>query len=366
MISVLFESHHLYYLSHFDHIIDELRKHGGYEISASIPKTVDIWEQEHFANAISKLDIEFVTADDERSRIETLRDRDYDVVIVGNVGKLERIVTQNSLAVMVYHGIGLKQSYYRDISPRIDVRAIESEPRLRQLEADGAANLVLTGFTKLDPLMKKSETSKKDILKKCDLSASQPTILYAPSFYPSSLEKLLPELPAMSNKVNFIIKLHDFSWHQNRYEYQSREAEQIAYGSENTYLVPPEEYNILPYYMVADILISDVSSTLFEYLALNRPIVQTEFYSLRLKHRVFRRRFARRLDHVRANEIDFTLRLTRPADLHRCLEDALQNPQKLSKKRTQAARHFLYRLDGRASERLIEAIESKLKLQGKL
>ena len=50
-------------------------------------------------------------------------------MIVGNVGQLTKIVSESTIAVMVYHGIGLKQSYYNDIDSRIDIRAVESESR---------------------------------------------------------------------------------------------------------------------------------------------------------------------------------------------------------------------------------------------
>ena len=53
---------------------------------------------------------------------------------------------------MVYHGIGLKQSYYKDTSSRINIRAVESAARFDELKNDGHQNLLLTGYTKLDRL----------------------------------------------------------------------------------------------------------------------------------------------------------------------------------------------------------------------
>jgi len=55
---------------------------------------------------------------------------------------------------MVYHGIGLKKSYYNDIDSRIDLRSVESKTRMLELKEHGHQNLVLTGFTKCDPLVK--------------------------------------------------------------------------------------------------------------------------------------------------------------------------------------------------------------------
>ena len=53
---------------------------------------------------------------------------------------------------MVYHGIGLKQSYYKDTSSRINIRVVESVARFDELKNYGHRNLLLTGYTKLDRL----------------------------------------------------------------------------------------------------------------------------------------------------------------------------------------------------------------------
>ena len=70
----------------------------------------------------------------------------------------------------------------------------------------------------------------------------------------------------------------------------------VKYENKNIFLVPNEQFDIIPYYRIADLLVSDISSTMFEYLPLNRPIIQAECYTLRLKHRIFPHRFWKRLD----------------------------------------------------------------------
>ena len=62
------------------------------------------------------------------------------------------MVNENTIVVMVYHGIGLKNSYYTDVNNRINLRAIESLDRFNELKNQGYKNLILTGFTKLDRL----------------------------------------------------------------------------------------------------------------------------------------------------------------------------------------------------------------------
>lgn len=365
MITVLFETHHLYYLPQFQPVIEELKKRAGYAIALSIPKTADPWEQALLEEAASEQAVEFVSAETEEARIALLRRRAFDVVVVGNVGRLEQIATDRAVTVMIYHGIGLKWSYYRDISSRVDIRAVESEPRYEELKQQGQNNLALVGFTKLDPLPRMVERDGAPFLERWGLDPSKKTVLYAPTFYPSSLERLLPYLPGLSRDTNVMIKLHNFSWFKPRYHHQTRKAGQVARRHARICLLPREEYNILPFYVASDLLISDISSTLFEYLALNRPIIQTHFFSLRLKHRLFPSRLARKMDSTRARTVDFTHPLTRPDDVADLTAEVLSYPRRLEERRKAAQKRYLYRIDGRASLRLVDAIESRLRETGR-
>jgi len=364
MTTVLFESHHLYYLPHFEPIIAELQRRGSYEIAASIPLTVALSERRLFAESMERQGVELITAQDEETRVATLRQREFDVIIVGNVGRLEEIASEHSIAVMVYHGIGLKQSYYTDMSSRVDLRAVESESRLKELEAKGEMNLVLAGLTKLDALADVHGTDRDSLYQQWNIDPELPTVLYAPTFYPSSLEKLLPELPALAEKTNVLIKLHNFSWHQNRYRHQSRMASEIAEGRKRLVLLPPEEFDIIKFFPAADILLSDYSSVLFEFLVVNHPIIQTHFYTPKPRHRIFPWRLSRRLDRTRAGEINFSLSLNRPGDLVPTVNRVLENSDEMANEREAAAERYLYKVDGLASSRLVDEIESELQNRG--
>lgn len=358
MKSILFETHHLYYLPNFLPIIHELRRRGGYSLLASIPRTINEKERNQLKEAVEIEKLEFIDAETESERQATLRQRQFDIVIVGIPGMLERVVSPETVAVMVYHGIGLKESYYRDASPRINIRAVESQPRFEELRRRGESNLILTGYTKIDPLSEIKPGQRETHLQALGLPKSRPTVLYAPTFYPSSVEKMLSHLPRLAESVNVIIKLHGFSWSQRRYRHQSEAAQEVM--GDGVFLIPREDYNIVPLYALADLLISDISSTLFEYLALNRPILQTTFTSPRLKHRIFKSRLRRRLDLGRSEEIDFSHRLNRPEDVSTVVHEILENCDEMSPQRHAASERFLFRTDGKASARLVDAIEKKL------
>lgn len=360
MKSVLFECHHLYYLPQFLPIMEEMQKRGSFTLAASISKSVGAGEQELFQTEINRLGIKFITGEIERERIDTLKKGDYDVILVGNVGRLNEIVADKTIAVLVYHGIGLKNTYYWDTNDRIDLRSVESQDRFHELEAAGETNPVLSGFTKLDSLLNGAYSDLSRQWEISSLNPNQKTVLYAPSFYPSSQQKFLPFIPGLAKQVNVVIKLHDFSWHQQRYEHQGRAVLELAKDQENIFIIPPEEYNILPWLAFTDLLVSDISSALFEFLVLDRPIVQTDFYSLKLRHHLFPKRIRKRLDLDRAGEIDFMQKVKDPKSVIPVVLKELERPARLSDKRKAGIEKFLYKADGQASVRLLDAIEEKL------
>ena len=308
-------------------------------------------------NICNTSNIKFVESDSEMNRIKKIKSERYDVIIVGNVGQLNRLVNNNTTAVMVYHGIGLKQSYYNDIDERIDLRSVESAGRYEELQRLGHHNIVLTGFTKLDRLKTINKAEIKVAKEKLDLDTNQKTVLFAPTFYPTSLELLYDEIKVLSQECNIIIKLHAFSWEQSRYKYQSIMYKKLSNENKSIILLEENIYDIIPYYKMADLLISDISSTLFEFLPMDKPIIQANCFKLRFKHKIFNKRFTRKLDLSRLMNIDFSYKINKPTDLLSRVFYALENPNDMSDKRRIALEHYLYSFDGKASSRLIDSIE---------
>ena len=96
---------------------------------------------------------------------------------------------------------------------------------------------------------------------------------------------------------------------------------------------------------------------MFEYLPLNRPIIQAECYSLKLKHRILSRRFWKKMDIKRQENIDFTYKIFDPENLMSRVYYALDNIDEMSENRKNACQQYLYNNDGSASLRLVDAIE---------
>jgi len=361
MKRVLFEHKHLYYLPQFIPIIEELKKIGKYHIEASLNTQVHPHEATLFQQSLQAMDISIVSGRNENERRQLLYSNKYDIIFMGNNGHIKSIANPDAFVVMVYHGIGLKQSYYRDVSDRLDLWVIESEKRYNELKTEGYKNISLCGFSKLDPLFNPGQILKSDWLNMQPIPESNKVILYAPTFYPSSLENVIPLLRWLSADYSIIIKLHHFSWHLKKYQQHYELARAVSNDCENIFLAPPDQFNIIPFYLKANVLISDISSTMFEFLAMSRPIIQTEFYKKRLKHILFPRLLNRRIDQKRFEEIDFTDRIADPKQLIPAIEEAVKNPHTLKKQRELASEKFLYKLDGNATQRIILAMDKKLK-----
>ena len=358
MKKVLYETHHLYYWPNFVPVVDEMLRRGTYDIYVSMPIRSSLIQENILSNACESAEISFLSADTEEKRIKKLNDENFDIIIVGNVGQLNKISSSRALVVMVYHGIGLKQSYYTDIDARVDIRSVESVARFNELKSHGHDNIVLTGYTKLDRLVNFSNPEIKFTNQKIELDPDKKTILYAPSFYPTSIDKLHPYLIELSQDHNIIIKLHGFGWEQKKYQYQNILCTELSKKSNSIHLLQNEDYDIVPYYLHADMLISDISSTLFEYLPMDKPIIQAQCYNLKLKHRIFKKRFWKKMDIERQYNVDFAYQIVESDDILGMVYYAMDNNDEMSTKRKEATEHYLYKVDGNASSRLIDAIEA--------
>ena len=358
MKKVLIETHHLYYWPNFLPVVQEMLERGTYDIYVSMPVRSSLTQENILSNACESAKVSFLSAETEDKRIKKLNDENFDIIIVGNVGQLNRISSSRALVVMVYHGIGLKQSYYTDIDPRVDIRSVESVARFNELKSHGHDNIVLTGYTKLDRLVNFSNPETKFTNQKLELDPDKKSVLYAPSFYPTSIDKLHPYFLELSQDHNIIIKLHGFGWEQKKYQYQNSLCSELSKKSDSIHLLQNEDYDIIPYYLSADMLISDISSTLFEYLPMDKPIIQAQCYNLKLKHRIFKKRFWKKMDIDRQDNVDFAYQIVESDDILGMVYYAMDNHDEMSSKRKEATEHYLYKVDGNASSRLIDAIEA--------
>ena len=193
---ILFELQHLYYLAQFESVLCKLRDYYNHDLFISLNLSVPKIEKDLFYKEVRRLKIESIKANFEPQRKRILKEMKFDLIFVGNKSSILDIKAKNSFVVMIYHGIGIKSSYYNDLTKNMDLICVESVDRETILKKMNF-NAVNTGFPKFDLFKNKKPETKNEYL------------LYAPTFFPSSLQKTIPYLRKIDH-FNVLIKLHHF------------------------------------------------------------------------------------------------------------------------------------------------------------
>ena len=371
--SILFDSFHLYHLPQFEPLLELLSQDDRFVIYHSTSKEIQKKEYELCRKILADKPGQFISGEDEEERKKKIQELDLDVFICGwSRYDIDQFVNENTLVAMAYHGIGIKPSYWLDNHHRLDIRFVEGSYRMDQLRQKGIkTDLALTGFMKLDYLFQKDKIDTTPLINKFNLDTTKKTILFAPTFYPSSFELLGLQLGEYTRDYNLLIKPHLWTMFMNRFAgINHKNQRNLFYKLEDNFdhvhLIPPEMYNITPFYKISDLLITEASSTIYEMLALDKPILVNRFYKLKLSHRLFKKRLYRaRLNEEMEKQIsEFCFEAHTPNELPSAINESLTNiKSKITAMRIYKKKMF-YRLDGEASFRVRDKILEKLREKG--
>lgn len=366
---IVFDAYHLYHLPQFDPVIDLLIKDERFEIFLTTSSETLPDEQNLTKRILQSRNVPCIFSDNEEDRAARIRALNPAVFICGwSRYPLEKYVTGKTLVGMIYHGIGVKPSYWKDNHPRVDVRFVEGPFRMRQLREKGiTTDLELTGFTKIDPLFNGQIPDRNTILSGLGLDPDKKTLLYGPTFYPSSFEYFGLKLPEMTKDINLIIKLHQWSYFMEKYSGVNlcrhvKLTAKIHKKYPQVAIIEPEHYNIIDLYQAADVLLTEASSTIYEFMALRRPVIVCDFYKRKLGHRLLPSHiYKHRLDqNMSMNMTNFCYHIKKPKDLSEVLDTSLNKPDPFTEIREKYISDMLYQLDGKASERIRGSLINKL------
>ncbi len=304
-------------------------------------------------NACDGSRVEWVHNEDE-ARALYLKQQPAWLIIANTFHNLDEIHKHTQTA-LVSHGIGPKACYYDVSDSATSVRFVEGPYRTQRLkDMYPKQTFIDTGYAKLDPIVNGEVSHLKP--SNFGLDDSKKTILYAPTFYPSSIECLPKGFPKEFSDYNVILKPHYFSLANTKYQKQKRLLELWA-KSGNVYLAGLDEVNIIPFMAVADVLISDASSTLFEFAALNKPVVWCDFYKLRWGYRgLLKFRFKKRMDEDLYKYSDIAIHAKAYQELKACVDSQIQAPDAFAQQRQQYALALAGKVDGQCSKRIVDYI----------
>lgn len=179
--------------------------------------------------------------------------------------------------VNVRHGLigkqGLRRLPARASARRFDAVCVGDQRRRAHYERAGARPDVFweTGYPQMDALF------RRDPPPALPLPPGRPTLLYAPTWnlgLSSAAmlgERLVDLVRARAPELNVIIKPHPVigEWRPRWMTTWAR----LAAAHPGVHLVRDTHADVVPYLLASDVLLSDASSVVFEFLALDRPIV---------------------------------------------------------------------------------------------
>ena len=352
---ICFDVLHPYYLPQYLPVMQELQARGE-AVRFVIYRSQDQQAALDALVAQHELEVEWVNSEEEALAYYLAEKPSW--VIFGNSFDAAAKLKGCCKTALMQHGIGPKACYYTVSESDMDVRFVEGEYRLKRLQQlYPEKTFIDTGYAKLDPIVQGSETGLD--LAALGLDPAKPTLLYAPTFYPSSIEKMAKDWPRAFSEYNIMLKPHYFSLSKPGYKKQKRLLEH--WGSfDNVYLAPVEQANLLPFMASADLLISDASSALFEFAALDKPVVWCDFYHLRWSYRgILSFRFKNRMDEDLYRYAGVAAHAASYKELKAVVDQQIAQPGSFAAKRAQYTLELAGQVDGLCSQRIVDYLLSE-------
>jgi len=232
--------------------------------------------------------------------------------------------------VEIFHGFGIEKRGYFDIRGFFDLYCTHGPLTTAAFKTlacrHGFFHVNETGWPKVDALFQyKTEKTWKEANK-----VDKPVVLYAPTFRPS-----LCSAPALKQTICELAKKDYFHWLVKFHSLINGDVARSYHQMEGQNIQVIEDPDIIPYLYAADVMLTDTSSVVTEFLLLNKPVV-----TFRAKSPA---------PHV----LDFR----EPKDLEPALRSVMQHPDELMHE----ARKFVSQMhpysDGKSSDRVLDATE---------
>jgi hypothetical protein len=351
---IAFDVGSFYYLPQYLPVYDELRARG---VDCSFVFYDDPVYGELLRDIVARERLPARWCADRDASLQHYRELQPRWVVFGNHSAIVKALPDGTRTALLYHGIGIKRCYYDAELADLDLRFVEGPFRLAELQRrHPRAQFFDSGFAKLDPLLRDPANRPRLDLDALGLRAERPTVLYAPTYYPSSIERLPDDWPAQLGDLNLLIKPHFFTLTGEAYGAQRRKLQAWA-AHDNAHVAGLADYSLLPYMGSADLLVSEASSALFEFAALDKPIVWCDFLKLRWSYRgPLRFRYRRRMDTTIDAWRNVGVHVARPAALSAAIRGELRQPQRRAAERRTCTEQLIGNTDGRASLRIADRL----------
>jgi CDP-glycerol glycerophosphotransferase (TagB/SpsB family) len=272
------------------------------------------------------------------------------------------------IRVQIFHGVSLKNRAVHKKALSFDKLFFAGEyMKGKFMETWGLAEddsrFEMIGMPKVDPLVNGS-LDAGEIKRALRIDNQLPTVIYAPtrpSITSSSLqmvgEQVIHTIADM--EVNFLIKLHDRAYKQWRRKSEDWKEKLARFEKSNVRVI--EDYDIIPYLFISDLLVSDISSVINEFCLVNRPIVLYDVPRLIGFHK--KKELERGLNSSDLEEWgrDVGVIVDDMDGLKKAIQHGLEHPDEKGEFRKKFAQKFFYK-PGTATDRAVEKIYQLLNL----
>jgi len=274
---------------------------------------------------------------------------------------------KKALWVQTFHSLCFKKHTFHPVTLKYDLLLLPGEYHkqefIKRLDfEEGDERLKVVGWPRVDDLLQ-GRYNREDILNNLGLDPNRKTVMYAPTWggYARDMstwgrnlfarwfdrdvevfELLCSEATRM--ELNFIVKIHHLSsWSS------SEELKAIAEKYDALWVTPGMsnlQIDPNPYLWVTDVLISDMSGIIMDYIVLDRPIIFVD-----PDETLDAWRECSIPPNFRAGEIVQT-----PEQLVMAIEDSIEYPDRHKGARQRVLSEIFCSLDGDASARAAKAI----------
>ncbi|WP_346993253.1 CDP-glycerol glycerophosphotransferase family protein [Alteromonas gracilis] len=347
---VLFDVQHLYYLPQYLPVAKVLKSQ---DVEVRFILHKEAGYDEIKAQKLDEEQFDYCFISGKSYAFEFYKQQEVDWIIFGNVPPFpskDKALLHAKLALM-QHGIGPKSCYYKVSEYPFDVRFVEGESRLARLtKLFPQRTFVNISYAKLDPLYDGSPAVVS--LEDLGLDPAKPTVLYAPTFFPSSIERFDDNWPSALSDFNIILKPHFFSMTKEKYAAQKSKLKRWS-SYDNVYLTQKSEFCLVSFMKIADVMLSDASSAIFEFAAINKPVVWCDFTKKKWNYTgLFKFRMNKRLDSDIAIFHDIAHHASNPVNANKLLRESVNAPHAKSSERLSITRFMVGEMDGKCSSRI--------------
>jgi len=222
---------------------------------------------------------------------------------------------------------------------RFDRYFVSSSEQVKTAKTQGITTTKAIGYPKLDNAF--NGTYNENYLNKVKddlrLDKNKQTIIFTSTWNVdglSALDKWISKVDELAEKYNVLVTVHTWT--------EKRKIEKLK-ATKNIFFL--DKFDVTTYLMIADVFIGDYNSLIGEACGLDKPIITFRVPESK-----------RSIIEITKMIESISIRISEFDEIHKAIEQCLNNPDELKSERKSANEIIFFALDGNAGKRAAEEI----------